>query len=85
MCAPVAESSWRKRKVLHGGVTARRVREKSYTRETVQQGNSFVGEKHRPSNDAPITKTHEVWTSQDLKLTTKEHCFGLRRDITLKI
>ena len=23
-------------------------------------------------NDAPITKTHEVWTSQDLKLVMKE-------------
>jgi hypothetical protein len=26
----------------------------------------------RSGNDAPITKTHEVWTSQDLKLTMKE-------------
>lgn len=26
----------------------------------------------RSGNDAPITKTHETWTSQDLKLTMKE-------------
>jgi hypothetical protein len=26
----------------------------------------------RAGNDAPITKTHEVWTSQDLKLVMKE-------------
>lgn len=26
----------------------------------------------RSGNDAPITKTHEVWTSQDLKLVMKE-------------
>jgi hypothetical protein len=36
----------------------------------------------RSGNDAPITKTHEVWTSQDLKLVMKQRTEDPRTGVT---
>jgi hypothetical protein len=36
----------------------------------------------RAGNDAPITKTHEVWTSQDLKLVMKQQTEDPRTGMT---
>jgi hypothetical protein len=36
----------------------------------------------RAGNDAPITKTHEVWTSQDLKLVMKQQTEDPRTGVT---
>jgi hypothetical protein len=36
----------------------------------------------RSGNDAPITKTHEVWTSQDLKLVMKQRSEDPRIGVT---
>jgi hypothetical protein len=36
----------------------------------------------RSGNDAPITKTHEVWTSQDLKLVMKQQTEDPRTGVT---
>jgi hypothetical protein len=37
----------------------------------------------RAGNDAPITKTHEVWTSQDLKLVMKQRTEDPRTGVTI--
>jgi hypothetical protein len=37
----------------------------------------------RSGNDAPITKTHEVWTSQDLKLVMKQQMEDPRTGVTI--
>ncbi len=37
----------------------------------------------RAGNDAPITKTHEVWTSQDLKLVMKQQTEDPRTGVTI--